>query len=185
MLFEHAMRGSIFENWVILERMKAEFNHGKEPPFYFWRDVKGHEVDLVIDMGEHLYPVEIKSGVTFHPDFLKDAQYLEALQKNLARTHRAESASMLAKSHSCSRISGLSRGREFKAYAPKLRISSTVAEFLWTDRDSAILLRLEILEIRGLEPPVGPAVMTATTAAAPRTKRVIVVSRPTIQKFRS
>lgn len=80
-LFEHAMRGSIFENWVILERMKAEFNHGKEPPFYFWRDVKGHEVDLVIDMGEHLYPVEIKSGVTFHPDFLKDAQYLEALQK--------------------------------------------------------------------------------------------------------
>lgn len=80
-LFHHSMRGAIFENWVIVEKMKAEYNRGKEPDFYFWRDVKGNEVDLVIDQGERLYPIEIKSSATFHSDFLKGARYLNELQK--------------------------------------------------------------------------------------------------------
>ena len=80
-LLHHPLRGSIFENWVITERIKSYLNQGWEPPLYFWRDTKGHEVDLVIDEGEHLYPVEIKSGRTFHSDFVKDIHYLNHLQK--------------------------------------------------------------------------------------------------------
>lgn len=79
-LREHAMRGNIFENWVITERMKSFYNQGAEPPFYFWRDAKGHEIDLIIDEGHRLFPVEIKSAYTFHPSFLNDMIYLNALQ---------------------------------------------------------------------------------------------------------
>ncbi len=79
-LLEHSMRGAIFENWVISERIKSSFNRGEEHPFYYWRDTKGHEVDLVADSGETLYPVEIKSSRTFNADFIKNLKYLNELQ---------------------------------------------------------------------------------------------------------
>ena len=78
---EHPFRGSLFENWVIAEWMKSFFNRGMEPPFYFWRDTKGHEADLVLDLGPSLYPIEIKSAYTFHPDFTRNLQYLAKLQR--------------------------------------------------------------------------------------------------------
>lgn len=80
-LWIHPMRGAIFENWVITEKIKSEFNQGLEPHFYFWRDVSGHEVDLVIDEGTSLFPVEIKSSQTFNSDFTKELTYLNRLQK--------------------------------------------------------------------------------------------------------
>ena len=46
-------------------------NYGKRPELFFYRDTNGNEVDLVIKKGRTLVPVEIKSAVTFTPDFLK------------------------------------------------------------------------------------------------------------------
>lgn len=80
-LLQHPMRGAIFENWVIMEKIKNEFNQGQEPHFYFWRDVSGHEIDLVIDEGTSLFPVEIKSSQTFNNDFTKQLSFLNQLQK--------------------------------------------------------------------------------------------------------
>lgn len=34
--------------------------------FYFWRSNDGVEIDLIIDNGTELIPVEIKSGFTYH-----------------------------------------------------------------------------------------------------------------------
>lgn len=79
-LENHPMRGQIFENWVIVEKYKNFFNNGKEAPLYFWRDSKGHEVDLVIDQGQHLFPIEIRSSATFHPDFIEGLDYFNQLQ---------------------------------------------------------------------------------------------------------
>jgi predicted AAA+ superfamily ATPase len=79
-LFSHPLRGAIFENWVVSEKIKSYWNDGKEAPVYFWRDQKGHEVDLVIDEGTSLYPIEIKSGATFNPDFIEGLNYLNRLQ---------------------------------------------------------------------------------------------------------
>ncbi len=79
-LLEHSMRGAIFENWIITERLKSFFNAGEEPPFYYWRDTKGHEVDLVLDSGGPLYPVEMKSSRTFNAEFIKNIKYLQRLQ---------------------------------------------------------------------------------------------------------
>ena len=76
----HPLRGAIFENWVIVEYIKDFYNKGEEPPVYYWRDQHGHEVDLVIDEGTFLDLIEIKSGMTFKKEFLKNISWLNKLQ---------------------------------------------------------------------------------------------------------
>ena len=70
-LATHAMRGAVFESWVVAETLKHRLNQGLAPDLYFWRDNHGTELDLLYPDGEHLYPVEIKSGQTFSPDWTK------------------------------------------------------------------------------------------------------------------
>ena len=66
----HASRGAVFESFVISEHLKNYLHRGLEPDLYFWRDSAGHEIDVVIENGLELTPVEIKSGQTFAGDFL-------------------------------------------------------------------------------------------------------------------
>jgi hypothetical protein len=63
----HPLRGALFENLIIAEAVKAFTHHRIKPPMYFWRDRTGHEVDLLLDDGGKLFPVEIKSGQTVSP----------------------------------------------------------------------------------------------------------------------
>ncbi len=63
-LMLHSQRGAIFETYIISEMVKNCLNAGIEPPLYYWRDSQGHEVDLIVENGESLYPIEIKSGQT-------------------------------------------------------------------------------------------------------------------------
>jgi predicted AAA+ superfamily ATPase len=67
-LFAHPLRGSLFENYVLAEVVKAYLNHRRSPSIYFWRDQTGHEIDLLMEEGGVLYPVEIKSGSTVAAD---------------------------------------------------------------------------------------------------------------------
>lgn len=67
----HPLRGNLFENMVIVEALKYRFNKGKRNNLYFWRDAKGNEVDLVVESGPDIMPVEIKSGATITDDFFK------------------------------------------------------------------------------------------------------------------
>jgi len=78
-ILAHPMRGQIFENFVITEILKAFTNSGEDPPLYFWRDRTGHEVDLIIDAGKELIPVEIKSGETVSDDFFKGLRFFTSL----------------------------------------------------------------------------------------------------------
>ncbi len=75
----HANRGGIFESWVISEAIKNFLNRGREPDVYFWRDSTGNEVDLLIEEGSSLIPVEIKSGQTFSPSFLEGLKFWRSL----------------------------------------------------------------------------------------------------------
>jgi len=65
----HPLRGSIFETFVVGEWMKAFLNSGEQPAFYFWRDSNGVEVDMLVERGGRIMPVEIKSGKTVAADF--------------------------------------------------------------------------------------------------------------------
>ncbi|MDX2284905.1 MAG: ATP-binding protein [Bacteroidia bacterium] len=71
----HYLRGGLFENLIIAEWIKRRLHQGRQPAAYFWRDSSGHEIDLLIERAESLFPVEIKSGQTFAADFVKGLQY--------------------------------------------------------------------------------------------------------------
>ena len=78
----HSQRGAIFETYIISEFHKSSFNAGVEPPMYFWRDSQGHEVDLLIEDGERLFPVEIKSGQTVSGNMLTGLDYWRKLDNS-------------------------------------------------------------------------------------------------------
>lgn len=68
-LVTHALRGPLFETWVVSETLKARFNRGLTANVFFWRDRSGHEVDLLLEQGNAVVPVEVKAGQTVAPDF--------------------------------------------------------------------------------------------------------------------
>ena len=67
----HPLRGNLFENLVVIEALKYRYNRGRRNNLHFWRDAKGDEVDLVIESGPYVMPVEIKSGATINEDYFK------------------------------------------------------------------------------------------------------------------
>jgi len=55
------MAGAFFETHVIAEIIKSYCNKGiQEPPLYYYRDRNMNEIDLLIEDGGVLYPLEIK-----------------------------------------------------------------------------------------------------------------------------
>lgn len=74
-LENYYQKGGLFENFIINEIGKNYFNRGERPPFYYLNDSKGHEIDLILDFGGQLMPVEIKSGRTFSPDYFKNMDW--------------------------------------------------------------------------------------------------------------
>lgn len=68
---EHAaagpLSGAIFETAVLLKIVKAFVNRGEEPRIYFWRTSAGVEVDLVVEAGGRLIPIEVKLSATPRP----------------------------------------------------------------------------------------------------------------------
>ncbi len=61
-LVNGAMWGHIFESFVFAEVLKSYYNDGiVKPPLYYYRDTDKNEIDLVIETGDSLYPVEIKT----------------------------------------------------------------------------------------------------------------------------
>jgi len=60
----HPFRGAIFENHIINELIKNQYNKAKMHHLYYWRDNTGHEIDVIYDQAGRLFPIEIKSGKT-------------------------------------------------------------------------------------------------------------------------
>jgi hypothetical protein len=73
------LRGGLYENLFVLEILKHRLNYGKRPELYFYRDTHGNEVDLIIKAARNLIPFEIKSAVTFTPDFLKGIEHFRKI----------------------------------------------------------------------------------------------------------
>lgn len=81
-LAAHPLRGAIFESFVVSELVKAFANQGREAPLYFWRDSTGHELDVVVDLGTRLLPIEAKSGLTVGADAVDGLRYWTSLTGN-------------------------------------------------------------------------------------------------------
>ena len=74
-LSTHASREHVFETWVISELLKGRLNNGPRENLYFWRNNTGHEIDCIIDQGDTLVPLGIKSGKTVSSDFFKGLRF--------------------------------------------------------------------------------------------------------------
>ena len=79
------LRGAIFENAVVMEVVKGLNNYGLDESLYFYRDSNNNEVDLVLDSGNFLFPIEIKSSETYNKSFLKGINCFFADYKDLTK----------------------------------------------------------------------------------------------------
>jgi len=73
------LRGNLFENLVVAEALKYRFNKGKRSNLCFYRDSRGNEVDLVVEKGADLFPIEIKAGMTVTRDYFKGLEHFAKL----------------------------------------------------------------------------------------------------------
>ncbi len=80
-LKNHFARGALYENFIINELMKNCYNNRVQPPFFFFRDSNGNEVDLLIDQSGFTYAAEIKAGKTINDSFFKGLNYFIGLDK--------------------------------------------------------------------------------------------------------
>ncbi len=75
----HPLRGNIFETLIIAELVKSQLNRGEPRSLYFWRDSNGNEIDVIVENGNRLIPIEIKSGKTVNQEFFKGLEKWQAL----------------------------------------------------------------------------------------------------------
>lgn len=79
----HPMKGPIFESFIVSEIFKYGFNHNNNLSLFFWRDVQGHEIDLVFEKSfDQVIPIEIKSRMTISDDFFKNLKDWHAITKS-------------------------------------------------------------------------------------------------------
>ena len=75
------MSGAILETYIFAEILKSYWHNGVAEHFYYYRDLDQKEVDLVIETGEALYPVEFKKTATSSRKTSKSFHLLEKLGK--------------------------------------------------------------------------------------------------------
>ena len=76
------VRGSLFENLIVIELLKHFYSQGKDSPLHFFRDKTGHEVDVIIEQARKLIAIEIKAGATFNMEWLNGLKYFKKIEKD-------------------------------------------------------------------------------------------------------
>ena len=80
-----AMSGSFFETFVFSEILKSWWHRGRTPRLYYYRDRDGKEIDLLIEYGAALYPLEVKMGATPRRDWIRHFTVLKRLDKPIGQ----------------------------------------------------------------------------------------------------
>lgn len=80
-----AMSGAILKTYLFSEILKSYYHNGVKPHFYYYRDLDQKEIDLVIETGDSLYPVEFKKTATPSRRDFKHFHLLEKLGKKVGR----------------------------------------------------------------------------------------------------
>ncbi len=77
----HYLRGSIFENFVISEFIKYDYNQGNLANFYYFSCSNNKEIDLIIEKNNQLKLIEIKAGATIRGEMFKNLFSWKDLEK--------------------------------------------------------------------------------------------------------
>ncbi len=78
-LNRHFAKGALFENFIINEILKNQINQNLSPKNYFWNVSGSYEIDLLLDKGGRLMPIEIKSSRTINSQFFEGLKYFQTL----------------------------------------------------------------------------------------------------------
>lgn len=79
-LQKHVAYGALFENWVITEIKKNNFNAGQNEGLYYFRDNVGNEVDLITERDGELLAIEIKASAKVNSAMLRGLQFWKKYQ---------------------------------------------------------------------------------------------------------
>ena len=79
-LQKHNAYGALFENWVISEIKKNNFNACRNEGVYYFRDSTGNEVDLISEREGELVAFEIKAGGKINNNMLRGLKYWQKYQ---------------------------------------------------------------------------------------------------------
>ncbi|MEX0848660.1 MAG: ATP-binding protein [Candidatus Dependentiae bacterium] len=82
-MYEHYMRGSLIESYVISDLYKQYYNLDLKPSIYFWRDYQGNEIDCLLEEALYLSPIEIKAGRTVSQGYFKQFVYWKELKTSV------------------------------------------------------------------------------------------------------
>jgi len=75
----YPLKGALFENFAVAELLKERLHRGLGNNLYFFRDNIGNEVDILLEHGGQLQPIEIKLGKTINEDFFKGLRYYKKI----------------------------------------------------------------------------------------------------------
>jgi predicted AAA+ superfamily ATPase len=80
----HFAKGQLFENFILVEKMKQTLNHKTHENYYFWRDTSGNEIDILIENGLKITAIEVKSAKTIHSDFFKNLKQFKKINPDVS-----------------------------------------------------------------------------------------------------
>jgi len=78
----HYLKGSLFENMMIMEMVKHRYNQAQPPNLWFYRDNNKNEIDCIYE-GIDLVFLEIKSARTFSTEKEKVLRFMDNISKGL------------------------------------------------------------------------------------------------------
>lgn len=70
--------GGLFENMVVIEALKAQYNKGVRAGLYYVRNKTGVEIDLVVEKARRIHGIEIKSSKTPDDSFVDNMKRFSA-----------------------------------------------------------------------------------------------------------
>ena len=83
-LQKHNAYGALFENWIITEIKKNNFNAGQNEGMFYFRDNTGNEVDLITERDGEPLAIEIKASAKISSVMLRGLHFW---QKNQPLSH--------------------------------------------------------------------------------------------------
>lgn len=81
-LQKHTAYGAIFENWILSEIRKNNFNNAQNEGMYYFRDSAGNEIDLILERESEPIAIEIKSSKKIDDGMMRGLKYWQKLQPN-------------------------------------------------------------------------------------------------------
>ena len=75
-------RGALFENFILLEILKQKYNTGSSSNLYYWKENNGLEIDILIDTGKKIIPIEIKMTETFSDTHIRNIRHWNKIADN-------------------------------------------------------------------------------------------------------